>query len=276
MRALRLLCLGFALATALPAAAPAQPAARGSTEELEAEALTHFAAGRYAEALELYAKLYSRTLHLTYLRNVARCHQFLGHADKAIASFREYLRRGRDLSAAQRAEVEGFIHEMEELEKRSAPVPAPAPTRRPPPALPVISTAPALEPRRARTLGLFVRGDFGVQRPGAVVAAGLSFTVHPDIELGAAVLLGSYVGGWLGGQLSFGQSALRPLVSVGLPLFRADGKLYPGAQLGAGLRWQAHRYLAASVTLSAAYFPGADADLRRLWVIPSAGLSTYF
>jgi hypothetical protein len=28
--------------------------------------------------------------------------------------------------------------------------------------------------------------------------------------------------------------------------------------------------------LSAAYFPGADADLRRLWVIPSAGLSTYF
>ncbi|HEY5447466.1 MAG TPA: hypothetical protein VIQ54_01905, partial [Polyangia bacterium] len=44
----------------------------------EMKARTHFAAGEYKEALEIYARLYAETMHPTYLRNIARCHQNLG------------------------------------------------------------------------------------------------------------------------------------------------------------------------------------------------------
>ena len=63
------------------------------------KARTHFAAGEYKQALDIYARLYAETMHPTYLRNIARCHQNLGDADKAISSFREYLRKARDLTA---------------------------------------------------------------------------------------------------------------------------------------------------------------------------------
>src|SRR5688572_31942564 len=72
-------------------------------------ARTHFAAGEYKQALDIYARLYAETINPTYLRNIARCHQNLGDADKAISSFREYLRKARDLTPDQRAEIEGYI-----------------------------------------------------------------------------------------------------------------------------------------------------------------------
>ena len=102
---------------------------REKAEELKAR--THFAAGEYQQALDIYARLYAETMHPTYLRNIARCHQNLGNADKAISSFREYLRKAKDLSPEQRAEIEGYIEEMEQL-KRSKPArqrPAPAPAQ---------------------------------------------------------------------------------------------------------------------------------------------------
>ena len=85
-------------------------------------------------------------MHPTYLRNIARCHQNLGNADKAISSFREYLRKAQDLTPDQRAEIEGYIAEMEQLKqsqaggratpppprrhRRAAPTPPPEPTAR--------------------------------------------------------------------------------------------------------------------------------------------------
>ena len=64
-----------------------------------------FAAGDYRQALEIYVKLYAETLHPTYLRNIGRCQQNLGEAEKAISSFREYLRKAKDLtpSSARRS-----------------------------------------------------------------------------------------------------------------------------------------------------------------------------
>ena len=113
-------------------------AAHAGTEKTEKlRARTHFAAGEYQQALEIYARLYAETMHPTYLRNIARCHQNLGNADKAISSFREYLRKAKDLSPDQRAEIEGYIAEMEQL-KRSQAGGANAPPRAGPPA----ATAP--------------------------------------------------------------------------------------------------------------------------------------
>jgi hypothetical protein len=131
-------------------------AARAADENDEHRALKYYAAGEYRQALDLYAKLYADTLHPTYLRNIARCHQNLGDADKAVSSFREYLRKAKGLSAAERAEVEGYIAELEQKKAAQASPPpvSPAPvspalsaapdsTAPPPPAAPPPAPAPA-------------------------------------------------------------------------------------------------------------------------------------
>jgi len=114
----------------------------------EMKARTHFAAGEYKEALEIYARLYAETMHPTYLRNIARCHQNLGNPDKAISSFREYLRKAHDLTPDQRKEIEGYIAEMERLKESragTASPPATAPPAAPPPAPVPAAVAPPAE-----------------------------------------------------------------------------------------------------------------------------------
>jgi hypothetical protein len=98
--------------------ANAAPPAAGDVNEMQAREA--FATGKYDQALELYGKLYARTLHPTYLRNIGRCYQYLGRPDPAINTFRDYLRKARDVSADERAEVEGFIKEMEALKREQA------------------------------------------------------------------------------------------------------------------------------------------------------------
>jgi tetratricopeptide (TPR) repeat protein len=139
----------FLTAAALLIALSFSAAAHAAGDEgAELKARTHYAAGEYREALEIYARLYAETMHPTYLRNIARCHQNLGNADKAISSFREYLRKARDLTPDQRAEVEGYIKEMEQLKqtKASAPpaAPEPAPSAPPPAAPPPAEPSPSL------------------------------------------------------------------------------------------------------------------------------------
>jgi hypothetical protein len=103
----------FALALALGAA---RADAGGDQRELKAR--EDFAAGRYQQALDAFAKLYAETLHPTYLRNIGRCYQNLGEPDRAITSFRDYLRKAKGISSDERKEVEGFISEMEELKRQ--------------------------------------------------------------------------------------------------------------------------------------------------------------
>jgi tetratricopeptide (TPR) repeat protein len=114
---------------ALAATFAAAPAVAVDAREMKGR--EEFAAGRYQEALDIFAKLYAETLHPIYLRNVGRCYQNLGDPDRAITSFREYLRKHKTIGPHERSEVEGFIAEMEELKKqRAAAVATPAP---PPP-----------------------------------------------------------------------------------------------------------------------------------------------
>ena len=124
----------------------------------EMKARTHFAAGEYKEALEIYARLYAETMHPTYLRNIARCHQNLGNPDKAISSFREYLRKAHDLTPDQRKEIEGYIAEMEHLKqsKEKSAEPAAAP---PPAAPPAETTQPLVGPPTVTATG--TTGDDG-------------------------------------------------------------------------------------------------------------------
>jgi hypothetical protein len=94
--------------------------AKGGDNSAELKAREAFAAGRYDEALDLFAKLYAQTLHPVYLRNIGRCHQKLRQPDQAIDKFSEYLAKEKKLSPDERREIEGYIKDMEALRDEQA------------------------------------------------------------------------------------------------------------------------------------------------------------
>jgi hypothetical protein len=119
------------------------PTARAATKKAdkrEIDARQAFAAGRYQQALDLFAALYAEKLHPTYLRNIGRCHQNLQQPDKAINAFRDYLRQAKDLPSAEKVEIDGYIVEMEALQKKQDAESAPAVANPPPPVLPMAGT----------------------------------------------------------------------------------------------------------------------------------------
>jgi len=113
----------------------------------EVKAREDFAAGRYQQALDAFAKLYAETVHPTYLRNIGRCYQNMGDPDRAIISFRDYLRKKKEITPEERAEVEGFIAEMEALKKRRSGVPASSSGDTPPPTSSITPLPTAPEPK---------------------------------------------------------------------------------------------------------------------------------
>ena len=128
--------------------ARAAQAAPVSARELRAR--QDFAAGRYEEAIEIFAELYAKTADPIFLRNIARCYQKQNRADEAIANFREYLSKAKKLSPGEREEIEGFIRD---LEASRAP-PKPAEPATPPPAAartPAVTEAPAAKTPPAAT-----------------------------------------------------------------------------------------------------------------------------
>jgi hypothetical protein len=156
---------------------------KADAEELQAREA--FAAGRYSEAVDLYAKLYAETLHPTYLRNVGRCYMNIDQPDRAATSFREYLRKAKDISPTERQEVEGFIAEMEKAQKKKDDAAAAATAKpvdpTPPPPKPVtnpIVNPPPTTPAPARPTPFYAKGWFWGVVVGVVVvgvAGGLYF-----------------------------------------------------------------------------------------------------
>ena len=138
-------------------AAKEKPQKKEKKDPREMQAREAFAAGSYKEALDIYTKLYAERLHPTYLRNIGRCYQNLHESDRAISSFREYLRKAKDMPADERAEVEGYIREMEDLQRQNAeaaksvpqPLPVAAPPVNPQPQPPVYVQQPAPAPEPA-------------------------------------------------------------------------------------------------------------------------------
>jgi hypothetical protein len=137
--------LGALVLVGLLAQTTPSQAAPKTKESRELQAREAFATGRYQEAIELYGKLYAEKLHPTYLRNIGRCYQKLKEPEKAIDSFRDYLGRVKNIPAAERSEIEGYIAEMEALKKKQdadkAAAAAPATV-----AAPVVAPVPRLEP----------------------------------------------------------------------------------------------------------------------------------
>jgi hypothetical protein len=139
--------LAFAGALSLGAALVGEPVSAAARREpdrkIEMQAREDFAAGRYAEALELFAKLYAETPDPIYLHNIGRCHQKMREPDKAIDAFRDYLAKSKKISRDERATIEGYIAEMEKLRQEQAARTAPPPA--------ALSTAPTAAPALAQT-----------------------------------------------------------------------------------------------------------------------------
>src|SRR5947207_6199720 len=136
------LVLTFSITFGLFTFGLAAPAAQaGSPTELKAREA--FAAGRYEDALNLFAKLYAETLHPVYLRNIGRCHQKLRQPDAAIDKFNEYLAKEKKISADERKEIDGYIKEMEALRDQQARENAPPPPANPPPPVTPLNPPPS-------------------------------------------------------------------------------------------------------------------------------------
>jgi tetratricopeptide (TPR) repeat protein len=179
-------CRALVLLIALAAARPAL-AQDGSGNDREVAARGLFAEGRYRDALDLYVKLYAETAHPTYLRNIGRCYQNLGEAEKATASFREYLRQATDLTFDQRMKIEGYIREMEEATRSHAQSSEPRVAAPPVPGnVPPAGETAAQRSDVGSTIGATPEPDSGSFRRG--VALGIS----------AVGLVGVGVGTWFG------------------------------------------------------------------------------
>jgi hypothetical protein len=130
-------------------------AARAADRDTEMKARQEFAAGRYEQALDLFAKLYAETLHPTYLRNIGRCHQKMREPQKAIDAFRDYLAKSKKLTADERKEIDGYIKEMEALRDEQAKTAPITPVAPPPPPPPVAPPPPMYAaPPPSATVGL--------------------------------------------------------------------------------------------------------------------------
>lgn len=121
--------------------APSWAAAADKAAEVKARRA--FVSGDFKAALALYEELYAETLHPTYLRNIGRCHQKLGNHARGIEFLQQYLKKGKNVDQQERAEVEGYVAEMEKARAESARAEAPNPT---PATEPPKKAAPASTP----------------------------------------------------------------------------------------------------------------------------------
>src|SRR5438045_2018932 len=122
-------------AAALVVMALGWPAAAQTADPREDQAKTACLGGRVQEGIDLLAQLYVATGDANYIYNQGRCLEQNGRPDEAIGRFQEYLRKGANLTAEDRADAERHIHECEQLRDRlraRAPAPPPAAVGRTP------------------------------------------------------------------------------------------------------------------------------------------------
>jgi hypothetical protein len=161
-------------------------ATAATEKETELNARQAFAAARYDEAIELFARLYAETLNPIYLRNIGRCHQKKREPDKAIDAFQDYLVKGKSITSAERKEIQGYIKDMERLREDQAKERQaqkekdtgflPAPPANPPPTNPVTLGPPA----PTTTINVVPTSPGYTAPPPDPAAGGPVLVAHPE------------------------------------------------------------------------------------------------
>ena len=160
-RSLRGMVLGIcvaAFAAALPLAArPAAAAEMDRNAKADAKtAMRFYKEGNYEDAAKIFIRLsIAYPDMLVFVRNLGACYYYMRRYEPALSNLRDYEHRKKDMAADDRAEVAGWIGEMERLRDQAAapsvlpaaPGPAAAPISVPVPmAVPTVAPTHAAEP----------------------------------------------------------------------------------------------------------------------------------
>lgn len=185
----------YALAPRPVLSAPSQAEAKARALFRQAE--IHFSLGEFDEALAHYSEAYKLRPLPGFLFNIAQCHRLAGRFAEAAFSFRVYLQKAPE--AANRAEVEALVAQLEGQKTAPAPAPSeavPPPRESPPPRerAPEPSSAPvAPPPSEAQAVALPE-----AVAPGAAAGA----KVKPWVWAASGAGLGLLLTGLVTGQMA--------------------------------------------------------------------------
>lgn len=135
----------------VPFLLPARTVQAGNAESTgakERRARTACLAGDYVEGVRLLSELFVTTMDATFIYNQGRCFEQNRRYEDAIGRFQEFLRAGKKLTKAEKAQAEKHIDDCRELlaseRAQAAPVvlAAPSPVVAPPVAPAAVATAP--------------------------------------------------------------------------------------------------------------------------------------
>lgn len=161
----------------------------GSIESVDAKvrrARTACLAGDYAEGTRLLSELFVATMNATFIYNQGRCFEQSRRYDDAVGRFQEFLRAGKKLTNAEKADAQKHIDDCKELlaseRAQAAPVAPAAPPQVAvvpvaPAALVTTPTAPTLQPNPpspgSAGSGLRTAGILTASVGGAALVAGI-------------------------------------------------------------------------------------------------------
>ena len=147
-----LLCVAAFTATLPLAAAPAAAAEMDKNAKADAKtAMRFYKEGNYEDAAKIFVKLsVAYPNMLVFVRNLGACYYYMRRYEPALSNLRDYEHRKKDIAPDDRAEVAGWIGEMERLRDQAAaaaaPAPPPGPAVAPVPVPGATPTAPAASP----------------------------------------------------------------------------------------------------------------------------------
>ena len=168
------------------------PARAQSTDPRVSQSRSECLAGRFQAGVDLLAQMFVETGDANYIYNQGRCYEQNGKFSEAILRFREFLRKAKDLSAEEKADVNGHITDCQagKAEQDGQPVsPPPAPPPPPPsetgsggkpiiePAVEVKTTV-SPPPADSRGSGLRAAGIVAASVGAAALITGIVFSIE--------------------------------------------------------------------------------------------------
>lgn len=215
-----LLAVTLVCAVALPSATPARAAELDKKGKADAkEAMRFYKEGNYEDAAKVFARLsvnYPDTL--VFVRNLGACYYHLRRWEPAISNLRDYEHRKKDIADDDRAEISGWIGEMERLRDQASHHPS---ASAPPIAPSAQSAAPPVAPEAV-----------GGSLPGQAAAT----VAPPESAPAAAVVPAPAPPAASGGATAVGATAVgatTPSREAGGAPAAEQPQAYPPAQWGA-------------------------------------------
>jgi hypothetical protein len=158
----------------------ATPASAQQADPRESQSRSECLAGRFQAGVDLLAQMFVETGDANYIYNQGRCYEQNGKFGEAILRFREFLRKAKNLSAEEKAEVNGHINDCQaELDKRPGPTPDTGSAAKPVPTTePEVKTTVSLPPEDGRGSGLRAAGVVAASVGVVAMAAGIVLSIE--------------------------------------------------------------------------------------------------